>query len=722
MKIKIFLFVLFAYTTSIWGQSKQELEAQAFFWGDHDTYKDVNNIPDKWQNESAVVIYKNVNYDFHKFGKKVTYKSSIRKRIKLLDKAAVEKFSEFSFNKQFWSKKGYKARGKGDVFIGLKIIKPSGEEIIIDTNETAVEVDGETKVAIANLEVDDILDYYIYKIEPFKAYTAFGFDPVETTLSDEYPIMNFKLFFETENDFFINFNSFNGAPQLKEIATEKKSFRRYALEAQNIDKYSTNRWFFPLVELPSYKFQVYFARSGKFEDRALAFLPEKENIIKKTVSKEEVLELYDKRFKPDGNIGDVKSFFKGKSFKNDQDKVTAAYYYMRHYYLTRFVEAMFISKANIAFNPFIYYGTNPVFIDNQRQFIRHFTEFLKRHEIGFEIVIAKKRYDGNIDNLLIEKNVNVLLKVNTKTPIYVEFFGPHTSINQFSPLIENTDIYLLTATKNKIDGISKGKLPMSTQSQNENKRELTATLNEDFSSISITVINSFNGHQKKDQQYDRLLFPDYVNEDYKKYSTKSFVNLVKRKKDKVKFRKHIDALIEKLESKRDERLKKSIESEYEIKDIEDYTFKINETGRYGLDSYLIYTESFKTKNALIKKAGRNYIFEIGKLITGQIDLTEKERTRIENIHMHYPRSYNNKITFNIPDGYTVSGIDKLNMSVNNKTGAFISEAKIIENKLIITTTKQYKNNYEPNSNWGLMVDFLDAANQFTNEKILLKKK
>ncbi|WP_298239366.1 hypothetical protein [uncultured Algibacter sp.] len=723
MKIKFLIITLLSFSITGVSQTKEEIEAKDFFWGSNDAYKNAINISDAYKNESAVILYKNENYDFHKFGKNVTYKTSIRKRIKLLDKAALDEFSEFSFKKRFRSDKGqYSWRKKGNNIVGIKIIKKDGNEIEIDVNAEAIEVDGEYKLAISNLEVGDIIDYYFQKTEPFKSTYAFGFDPIETTLGEEYPVMDFKLYFETENDFFINFNSYNGAPELKEIPTDKKNFRRYTLEAVNIKKNKFPRWFFPLIEIPSYKFQVYFARSGKFEDRALAFLPEKENIIKKTVLKEEVLELYDNRFKPDGYIGDVKDFFKGKDFKNDEEKVIAAYYYMRHFYLTRYIEAIFIDEAKISYNPYSYYGTSPVFIQDQKQFIKHFTEFLKRHKIDYEIVVAKKRFDGTIDDLLIEKNVNVLLKIKTKNPIYVEHFGPHTCVNQYSPLLEGTDVYLLSASKNRIDAINKGKLPISSASQNENKKEVTFSLNDDFNGFEITTIDSYKGHLKEDQQYERLYLSDYVYEDYSKYETKSFVDLVKRKKDKIKFEKELDALISKLNDKQKEKFKKIAESEYELTDIEDYSFKINSTGRYGLDSYFTYTESFKGKNAFIKKAGPNYIIEIGKLITGQIDLNEEQRNRKENIHMYYPRSYNNEIVFNIPDGYTISGIDKLSKNVSNKTGAFISKAKIENNKLIINTSKYYENNYEPNANWNLMVNFLDAANQFTNEKILLKKK
>lgn len=703
-------------------QSKEEIAAKDFFWGVNDPCKKAIDIPEKWKNESAVIIYKNINYDFHSFSKRVTYVNSIRKRIKLLDKAAVEEFSEFIFTKRFRSSKGqFSWKQKGNTFVGVKVVKPNGLEVVIDVEKDAVTIDNETKLAIPNLEVGDIIDYYYYRIEPFKSTYAFGFDPVETSLTEEYPIMDFKLYFETENDFFINFNSYNNAPELKQIPSEKKSVRRYELTEKNINKSEYVRWFYPLLESPSYKFQVYFARSGKFENLALAFLPEDEDLIKTSVTKEEVLNLYDNRFKPDGYVGDLKKFFKNKTFDNDAHKVTAAFYYMRHYYLTRFIEAFFVKEANILNLPFAVYGTNVVFMKNDKQFIKHFTAFLKREKIGYEIVIGQKRYDGPIEDLLIEQNVNVLVKVNTEKPLYASYFGPHTTINEFPPLLENTDVYLLSASKNRIDDIKTGKLPKSTYRDNETKKDISITINDDFSELTLTAVNSFKGHEKGDQQYDRLLYSDYVNEDYKKYGTTSWVDFFRVKKYKTKYTQELKALNDKLKIKQKEQYKESAQTEYGCENIEDYTYSINSNGRFSLDSYFTFTESFKAKNALIRKAGPNYIIEIGKLIGGQIDLTENERVRTKNIYMAYPRSFNYNIVLNIPNGYTVSGLDKLNKSIDNETGAFISTAKLDGNQLIITTSKQYKNYYEPNTNWNKMISFLDEANQFTNEKILLKK-
>jgi len=184
MKIRILLPLLVAFSISSIAQTKQELKVKDFFWGENDTHKNSNEIPDKWKNESAVILYKNKNYDFHKYAKNVTYTTSTRKRIKLLDKSAVKEFSEFSFSDLFKpSKKVFvygipikiDAKKDKNQSVGIKIIKPDGKEIEIDIDKDAIQVDGKTKIAISNLEVGDIIDYYIYKEDPFKSKYAFGF-------------------------------------------------------------------------------------------------------------------------------------------------------------------------------------------------------------------------------------------------------------------------------------------------------------------------------------------------------------------------------------------------------------------------------------------------------------------------------------------------------------------------------------------------------------------
>jgi hypothetical protein len=75
----------------------------------------------------------------------------------------------------------------------------------------------------------------------------------------------------------------------------------------------------------------------------------------------------------------------------------------------------------------------------------------------------------------------------------------------------------------------------------------------------------------------------------------------------------------------------------------------------------------------------------------------------------------------IPEGYTVEGVNQLSTKVENETGSFTGAAKVENGKLIITSTKIYNKNYESVANWEKMLAFLDAAYDFTQQKILIKK-
>ncbi|HFS68207.1 MAG TPA: hypothetical protein ENK67_08350, partial [Flavobacteriia bacterium] len=80
MKIKLF-FLLVLVTFNIFSQDKEALEVQDMIWSKDDLHKNSKDVPEKWLNESAVVLYKQIDYKYHKFGKKVTYTTFVRQRI-----------------------------------------------------------------------------------------------------------------------------------------------------------------------------------------------------------------------------------------------------------------------------------------------------------------------------------------------------------------------------------------------------------------------------------------------------------------------------------------------------------------------------------------------------------------------------------------------------------------------------------------------------------------
>ncbi len=227
MKKIIFLLITIISIQNTFAQTGKQKELRKemdeFFWGKNAPYTDVVDIPEKYKNESAVIIYKYQDYDYHNQKVKVEFTEKKRLRIKIQDQNAILKFSDYEYDKK---RENYKFDEK--VF-GIKVIKPNGKETIIDVDKESIDIDDHKKIAIPGLEIGDILDMYQYSEKQYIMYYGAGFEPIESTLGSEYPIMNYKMIFQTENDFFINYQAYNGAPELKPVPTEKNNKRKYEL-------------------------------------------------------------------------------------------------------------------------------------------------------------------------------------------------------------------------------------------------------------------------------------------------------------------------------------------------------------------------------------------------------------------------------------------------------------------------------------------------------------
>ncbi|MBD3583297.1 DUF3857 domain-containing protein [Flavobacterium selenitireducens] len=682
-------------------QDKEEV--RKMFWETKDQGDDVVAVPDRYKNESAVILYE---YDYYYYP--MFYpKQGVRKRIKLQDAAAVKEFSEFSLKEM-----SKRSRDVDKNSLGVRIIKPDGKVIEVDTEREFKQVDNDKILAIPGLEVGDIIDYYFYAI-----VTNINsiFDTQEATLADVYPTLSLRVELQLDKKLFINLNSYNGAPEFADLPPGRKGDRRLEIRGSDIPKIETGRWLYPMVALPCYKWQVSNKPFGK---------PDKEvanGKVKKNLTQEDMMFAYQDRYRPYGDMVHIERFLKKKTFENDADKVRQVYYFTRHYYYTQFIEAFAINEAKI-FNPFELYK-KPIFLDNETEFINHFMAFLKDNKIDYDIVVATARYNGKLDEILLSPNLEVMLRVNTTPePVYLQYFSPFTNADQIASELENSDAYALNVFKRKkVTDVEQVRLPSSTYKDNTSKVFSKVSLDAAMTGLKVNRQSSLSGHLKEDEQKDRLYFFDYVNEDHQKFETEPVLDKVRSDKKQEQYKKEYDALISKYKEKQKENFKKSVAQEFDNLKIEKYEYSVKNTGRFGKNEAFVYDEEFDMENSFVKKAGSNYVVEIGKVISGQVEVNQKEKDRKLDVYMGFPRSFENEVAFDIPAGYSVQGLEKLNKNVTNATGGFVSSARVEGNQLVIKTNKYYTNYYEPNSNWPKMVDFLEAAYQFTQEKVLLKK-
>ena len=164
-------------------------------WEDNDADFKVSTIPDKWKEESAVIMAQKTRFSFDKDANKLAVYEITRRRIKLNDKDAVNSYSSVYFR-----------IGSSYDGAGIKIIKPNGtvqdvslrNAVYIEDNSdvpsTFAPYIGKAntyydksksrstyyKVAVPDLTPGDIIDYgtIFYDDNTVKKMSFIEFDPI----------------------------------------------------------------------------------------------------------------------------------------------------------------------------------------------------------------------------------------------------------------------------------------------------------------------------------------------------------------------------------------------------------------------------------------------------------------------------------------------------------------------------------------------------------------
>jgi hypothetical protein len=709
---KIFLLPILLSFNPLLAQDKRADDIRSEMWKSGDKAFSVRDIPKKWAEKSAVIIAQSNRFEYRKvgIGKILGMNQHAHYRIKLNDQNSVTKYSEMSYGANVNSSNGEFEK----TYTGYKVVKPNGAEQIVDLSK-AVKMErssggqqlGYYKIAIPGLEPGDILDYYVCEEAGIYAVALHFFSPVIHSLPREYPLMNYKLQFLANRKCYINLKSLNGAPPLKLAADEKNDEQYYSFEGADLESFEDQRWTFPYRDLPTIKFRAAFAHSEKVVDAYDVLLGE-QKIAKTEVKKKELEELTATMVKGTYyELPPLMTYWKKKLSKlpDHFEVATEAYYFLRNTLIFRSAE-----QAN-------WEGRDYGDISRLR-FTGMLSAFLRSKKIPHDIIVAVPRSISPIADVIMEQEIEWLIRVKKGTQyLYLAPFSIHSIPGKIQPLLEGTEAYAL-------DGLIDHKkwnaqtitLPVSASADNRSETNLTAVIAQGMTTVKSTVKKTVTGSSKGYHQYVIMDYYDFEKEENGKFPPEpSRLKLTKQEQALKK------AYLDKRISERAERFKKLIEDEYEFKIKPPEAVTIEQAGRFGSTPAMVYNYSFDSED-LMKRAGLNYIFDVGKLIEGQVKIEGDELKRHTNINFDNARSFVCNISFAIPNGYMVDGLEKLNQSVVNKYGGFTSTAKIDDGKVVIETNKRYDVNFVPKADWQSVVDFLNAAYDFSEQKLLLRKK
>ena len=652
----------------------------------------------------------------------MSYKETTRRRIKLLDKASIEKFSTF----YYYGSAGESVTKAGDGF-GIQITKPDGKVIKIEKKD-AIKVDaGEVeaiykarfygvsfqyyKVAIADLEPGDIFEYYLVTTGASYNFTGEpqALPPVIATMNSDYSIMNQKINFVVDRGFYVNFKGTNGAPELKKNAAVDRNTYSFSLVDNDRNKIDDTRWLYEYRELPTMKFQVCFSRIGAVTKYFLGKVDEPTTVVTMQEVAAKINFWYtENQLLADYFIDAVKLRIRTDHGRptNKEDIIKWCYYYFRNIAFSSTTGSNY-SAVELGYMP------SPVFA-------KVMVELLASYDIQADICVAPDRDISRIEDVVLSAELNWFIKVGNN---FMFTFDENSDYKNIDDDLQGQDAYIIKIDKRGPNqSAQKIKVPVNTDIENYARYTYEVTMDENLENLKVIAKTDAKGNNKSFYNSTALRYYDWEKTDYLAYGGKQpeEEKIDSRNKNKI-----AEAGRQKTAREEEQRKNKLDLMKEELKGDFDNVisyddFNLENDGRRADASSLVYTEKFVLGD-LIKKAGPNYAVEITKLVGGQVAIDKKEVKRDYNIWLNFARTVDFTINLAIPENYKVDGLDALKTNIDNNTGTFTVSSVVDGQKLVIKIKKVYKNNYFVKEDWSKMVEFLDAAYNFTQKKIILTK-
>ncbi len=711
-KVFIFLSLIVSFTVSAQDDdtfSPSKLEAIARnmkpVWDDNDADFAVTTIPAKWKEESGVIIAQKTRFSFDKDANKLAVFEITRRRIMLNDRDAVNNYSSVYFR-----------IGSTNDGAGIKVIKANGtvqdvslrNAVYVEDNDdvpsTFTPYIGKAntyldksksrviffKVAIPDLVPGDIIDYgtIFYDDNTVKKMSYIEFDPIYFVCTREYPVISQKFEIDTDNNSFVNSKSTMGAPAFKETGNANAD---YSWEDRDREKIPDTKWVNRMIELPMLKFQIVFSRS---ENRSDLFIGDRGE-LKQSISPDELAKKMNNLYnRLDGSMyySMAKAYLKQVGYQDmrEEDFIQKTYYILRH---------MSFYRAN---------GFS------SELFASCLTQCLELRNIPYSLVVTAPLTLTRPDDIIFRTEPEWMVKVKDKFIFNATIFSnPYDLKEEFL----NTPAYIINLGKNPT--ATAITLPSTKAEENITTNTITASMDTATRNMQVVLQRAITGLSKKKYNYQGLVYTTAFDDDHRSYGGEDDVRASMKGAA-------LDSYEEKLrERKKEDKTRKlevmKNELDDEFNNLTAYTeFTLNSDGRTWRKQELNFTNKFELGD-MVKVAGDNLLVAVPGLIGDQLWISQDDRKREVDAYMEYPKSIRNIINFTIPAGYKVVGIQNLNSNIDNAVGTFAVQATVEGNTLNILVKKHYKQTTVKKEDWPKLLEMLDAAYNFSQKKVLLKK-
>lgn len=656
--------------------------------------------------------------------KEIYFTNTYREMVKINDKATLDEFSEFSYQKSKSFAKFFSKTIKGQVTVlGIRIIKPDGtvkevnvdEEVMIKNEKD----EKKSKVAVSGLEVGDIIDYFVSRQEDERTWSKT--EPYLFVFGDDKPILHYSVHCEVGPTCAVEYRAMNGAPEFT-VKRDADGGNMLDVEYRNIAKAPVDLWMSPARQLPILRLSI---RIGELKGTK-----RKEGEVYRNQPYQQIItdvktDMWGDFF--ESNLGivaevlasDIKSMIKRARKQDDLPKDSLPYYIYYAFRYIAFYKVDAKDKINVGLE-------RNYQVPDKKKFLLLLSLILKKHHIDNEIILATSVYGPDTKQAMLADDFEYIIKTTKNDPVYMCTDGVFTNCNYIPAEYEGQEdptvvVKSFNKTSMKMDNEALQTIGRSSAKNNVQTENLKVSVSDNMEDLKINRTTVLKGQMRRGTQRYLLLFEDYYKEERKALAIKeSFMEEFADSRKNRSLADEYTAAFAKARSEWKDRFISEITDEFDIKPKEVTQYKINNMGLRHTKPDFIYSTQF-TVEGWVKRGGNNYIIDIGKLIGGQLQLKPAQLERSVDVYMPCSRTFEYNISFEIPQGYKAEGLDKLVINAANETGSFISEAKQEGNILKLKIARVYTNAFEPAGKWPRLVEIINAVNDFQNKKILLRK-
>jgi hypothetical protein len=347
-------------------------------------------------------------------------------------------------------------------------------------------------------------------------------------------------------------------------------------------------------------------------------------------------------------------------------------------------------------------------------FAKVFAGLLEKKDIPYEIVATSSNVLTGLNNLAFVKEIVWVIKYNGKY-----YSNPYDHLNPGEVplwLNGNKAVSFGNTFKSPVTTIV---LPQSDTAANAIQHIVKASLSADNMQLVVDEGRQATGLTKAVIIDDILALTPFMETDHRNFDGESMWEGV-NPKDRTEGEEALTKTKKEWKEEKPKMMKEMLEEEYGHEISGDVVFKVANDGRSFKKQALTFNQKF-TLNGMTAKAGNDLVLSLPALIAEQSQIRKEERARKTAADLGYARSLQWNISFTIPAGYTVQGLEKLTQSVSNDAGSFVSTATVDGQTLTLNVKKVYKAKYLELSRWPLLVQVLDAAFNWSQSKVVLKK-